>query len=507
MTNRNLIQEQLEEAIEEGDKNIIIKLVETINPNDLGETGSIKFLETLKRARLFPELEMSCKKAISRGNENPRVGKLLAQAQIDQGKLDEAIFNLIDLDQKYEWPVAEKSEIVGLLGRANKQKFVIKNNSKYLEKAINYYKDGWEHKIGDHRWHGINYVALLSRKDRDNSASENNLLVNAVSSEILSEISDLELDKKATAWDYGTAMEASIALNNAGDVFYWAKKYATHSDADAFALGGTIRQLREIWQIGSEGDTGKRLLPVLQYELLQRSGANLKVNQVVFHDGEGFEAVYGDEGPTRLQWFKTLLTKCRAIVKIVKSVDGAGVGSGFLIKASDLKKEWGDKPILITNAHVISDDDDRAFKPNQVQFQLTEIEGQPKYSIGNNLFYSDKSKLDVWISEIEMPEVSDLLGLSFYSPAVPMDEKNVERIYVAGHPGGGDFCVSMYDNDLIGFENHFVHYKSPTHKGSSGSPAMNQDLDAFAVHHRARNDISANEGILLSEILKSINNN
>ena len=505
MHTQETLQAQLEESIDHGDRPRVNELVGLIEPKEIRDIDGIRFLETLKRAKYFPELAVGAEKFTLAGFDQPRITKLRCQALIDQGKLDTAVAVLSDINRKLEWDVEEKSEIVGLLGRANKQRFVLNGDAQYLERAMEFYQSGWDNKVGDHRWHGINFVALLARQDRDNSSNSNNEEIALISSKILEEIEILELDRKATLWDYGTAMEASIATGQENDVFKWAGRYARHPDADSFELGGTIRQLIEIWQY-EKGETEKRLLPVLQFELINRSGSSLNLNQVQFYDGKGFEAVYGNEGPIRLEWFKTLLKKCKSVVKIVHKTDGRGLGSGFVVKGSDFKSGWGDESLLITNAHVVSDDpnEPKAFRPDQVKVEFTEADGCPKFLLGEKVFYSDKNILDVWISKIQSPELNSVLGLSFYSPAIPKSGERVERIYVAGHPGGGDFCVSMYDNDLVGFEHPHVHYKSPTNRGSSGGPAMNSDLDAFAVHHKARDDLSLNQGILLSEVKKMI---
>src|SRR4029078_11234443 len=72
-------------------------------------------------------------------------------------------------------------------------------------------------------------------------------------------------------WDYATRLEAAIAQQDERAILISARKYIQHPDADAFELGSTLRQLKDVWRL--EGtDIGKKLLPVLEYAVLQRAG-------------------------------------------------------------------------------------------------------------------------------------------------------------------------------------------------------------------------------------------
>ncbi len=103
-----------------------------------------------------------------------------------------------------------------------------------------------------------------------------------------------------------------------------------------------------------------------------------------------------------------------------------------------------------------------------------------------------------------MPENIKPLKPSFYPPTVSQTGEKPQRIYVMGHPKGGELAVSIYDNSLVAYENPYVHYRSPTEGGSSGSPVFTRKWNLFAVHHRALKGEQVNEGVLLEPIKEAL---
>lgn len=498
--------EELEVAISFGDESKISELVDSFDPSKVDEIKQIEFLEALKIGRYFYELDSASSTLLETGNNSSKIKKLASQAKIEIGDLEHAENLLSSENIKLDWSHNEKSEIVGLLGRLNKQKYVSTSQTNYLAQSINYYDQGWQNKTNDYRWHGINSIALRARLDRDSSSNKNKSIIERMSKQILDDIKKIEKKGAAQVWDYATAMEASLAISDYDGMIQWAKKYSTNENVGAFQLAGTIRQLDEIWQIGMDPNA-KHLMPVLQYELLNRPGSSVPVESVEFYNGQGFEAFYGTNGTQTMRWFKTLINKGASVVRIKNKASGMGVGTGFLINSSDFFKDHQNKLLLITNSHVVCDDgsEENALHPDKAEVEFTEHDLKPVYNVGSKITSSHRTKLDFWISEINCPENIEALSLSFLNPAIPLDAKFKERIYVVGYPRGGNLSVSMHGNALVGYDLPHVHYKSPTDKGCSGGPAMNEDLDCFAIHHRSRDDLLVNQGILLSEIKSYLN--
>ncbi|HJQ33440.1 MAG TPA: trypsin-like peptidase domain-containing protein [Pyrinomonadaceae bacterium] len=86
-----------------------------------------------------------------------------------------------------------------------------------------------------------------------------------------------------------------------------------------------------------------------------------------------------------------------------------------------------------------------------------------------------------------------------------------ERLYIIGYPEGGDTEYSVYDNHLVACKDHLIHYRTPTERGSSGSPAFGPTgWSVVALHHRGKDKMEplhgesdpyeANEGISILAI-------
>jgi len=92
---------------------------------------------------------------------------------------------------------------------------------------------------------------------------------------------------------------------------------------------------------------------------------------------------------------------------------------------------------------------------------------------------------------------------------------NVQRLYIIGHPAGGDLQFSIEDNHLLGCDDTLLHYRTPTEPGSSGSPVFEaEDWRVVALHHAGSENLAsldgvsgtykANEGIAIRAIKRRI---
>jgi V8-like Glu-specific endopeptidase len=86
---------------------------------------------------------------------------------------------------------------------------------------------------------------------------------------------------------------------------------------------------------------------------------------------------------------------------------------------------------------------------------------------------------------------------------------------VIGHPRGlNQPQFSLQDNLLLDYDRTYVHYRSPTEPGSSGSPVFDNKWALIALHHAGAVDTpklnqrggsyAANEGIRLSAIVEAL---
>lgn len=478
-------------------------LSEHIDPTIFTPTQVKKALGMIRRKRRFVDLEHLAGLFTVAGRTEPIVRRQWAQALLDQNRVEQGLRALTDIAQKVQADPVEGPEVRGLIGRAYKQLYINEGGPDNLRQAIASYEKDWQARRGDYRWQGINLAALIARGKRDGVDLKQTDSLEKIASAVLEDIED----KGATGvWDYATAMEASVALRNQSSALKWAKEYLQHPGADAFEIGSTVRQLREVWQL-EKTPIGEILLPVLEYALLQKEGGSVEpLNLGGKIKKDGFEAVWGDESYVYLQWLDTLYARCNAIARISNTATGAPKGTGFLVPGSMLRAKWGDAPVLLTNSHVISTNaaDEAPLRPGQATAEFTRLPGRPKVVLGNMLFTSPRVQLDVSIFEISPPNGHAPLVPYLDLPEIDPTDPVRPRIYVIGHPGGRELAVSLYDNSLEEYEKQYVRYRSPTESGNSGSPVFDRQLNSFAIHHRAREDKKLNEGILLKEIQSAL---
>ena len=492
---------ELESALEQYRFREVRGLTDQIDPATFDLPQIKKALRLIRRKRLFADLEHAASLFSMAGKDDPIIRRQWCQSLLDQGRVLQALAALNLLSQKYSDEPVEGPEIRGLIGRAYKQLFVEDSDAESLRAAIDAYRFDWERRQGDHRWHGINLVSLLSRAKRDGISIDNAL----DAAEIARQIHDDIEEQGATGiWDYATSMEVAIARQDERAILTSAKKYIQHPDADAFELASTLRQLKEVWRL--EGtDIGNKLLPVLEYAVLQREGGSLHPMQLgKVPVGEGFEAVYGTEATVKLQWIDTLYRSCTAIGRISNAATGDPVGTGFLMSGADLCSGWGSGPFFLTNSHVISLDpvDEAPLRPLQAEIEFTRLNGRPRVRLGELVYSSQRIEMDISVLQIIAPPDAGKLELC---PTLPkISGTSMQRVYVVGHPKGQELAVSLYDNSLAECSQQYVRYRSPTEEGNSGSPVLDRQLSCFAVHHRALKEKQLNEGIALEAIIRAI---
>lgn len=495
---------ELENAVNEFRNEDAANLLGQVNVAEFDDRQINRTLTILRRKRLFPELEATTKKIVDCGKETPLVWRQQTQSLIDQNRVEEAIAILQSLPTEIRNDPRESPELCGLTGRAYKQLFVNGAGQENLQQAIRAYEPCWNNRLGEYRWHGINLVALLARAELDRIDIPVGLNKESIARKILGEIDDLGQD--ITSWDYATAMEASIALKDPASALRWAKDYVRHPSVDAFELGSTLRQMKEIWKL-QDTDLGNKLLPVLEYEFLQRQGAELQVTSLSVEDSGGFQAVYGNEAAVPIAWLESMFERCKAVGRVLRAGTGEAIGTGFLMKGSELCGAWGDATVFVTNAHVISDrpEDMAPLKSGDGLVEFTRIADRPKVDLGNILHSSPKDDLDVTVLQVTPPLGTTMIRPSFYPPLVPGEGQAPQRIYVIGHPGGRELEVTLYDNSIVACsDRRFVHYRSPTEGGHSGSPVFTREWKTIAVHHRTRQELQVNEGVLFEPICEAL---
>src|SRR6185436_19776872 len=112
--------------------------------------------------------------------------------------------------------------------------------------------------------------------------------------------------------------------------------------------------------------------------------------------------------------------------------------------------------------------------------------GEELYEVDDDVVWtSPPAELDAtFLTLKKIPEKAKPLSIhtravDWVKPAPP------PRYYIIGHPDGRDLEIALQDNHLIAYNEHLLHYRTPTEPGNSGSPVFeHEDWRVVALHHR-----------------------
>ncbi|MFP5284469.1 MAG: serine protease [Thermoanaerobaculia bacterium] len=496
------------------------------------EADAVKVLGILRRKRHFELLQRVADAFLQSGQMSPPVRRQYAQALIERGPghWTAAVAVLQDLVAGTAADPEENAEARGLLGRVYKQLYLAggpaARRRRILERSVAAYLDVYRSAPEVHLWHGINAVALLARGRRDGVTLDGAPDPAAIAQEILQTIEDLDQEGTIMYWELATAAEACVALGRTEKALWWILRYVDAPGADAFELASTLRQLTEVWRLDDVNDPGAKLLPLLRSQLLQREGGQVEVKpselpaSVERLDRQdtvegGLEKVFGFEKSVALRWYRTGLDRCRAVGR-VESRTGKGFGTGFLVRGGDLHPRFGDELLLLTNAHVLSNDPQvqSTFGSRHTEAALVTFEVLgTEHEVAEQLWTSPPWELDATLVRLTPGIQAQGRPFSLAPGPIPTADGKL-RVYVIGHPSGRSLEISLHDSTLLDCEDPKVHYRTPTEPGSSGSPVFNEDWDLVALHHAGRDDMprlrkqpgtyAANEGIWIQSIVRKL---
>lgn len=534
--------DKLEKAVDTYDRDGSAKLCDELlsHLRERDDSYPLKHAKTilglLRNRRYFDLMEAVADTLIQNEQEGARVYRMYAQALLDQGHLTSGIYILRSLAERTaeggEFPDPdEHAEALGLLGRAYKDLYVLgrnpsrSRNRKFLEKAIRYYKEIYD----DNKqmiWQGINAVALIRRADSDGIELKDvagaELMANSMATEILAEVKGRRQNKKADTWDYATGLEACVGLQRHDEALEWLTRYLKSDYTSAFELGSTYRQLTQVWQLNPGEPPGDRILPALKAALLEQEGSEIEIgikeanreSLDALGKDAGYEKILGTETFKSFKWFQRCMKRASAVVKIEDSFEDP-VGTGFVVRGADLHPKLGEELLLLTNAHVISEDPDvsRALRPEKAtaRFELWKDGGSPSFKV-HVIWSSPPEKLDATLLRPD-PPIADVNPVPV-TEILPVGEK--QRAYIIGHPQGRKLSFSIHDNHLLDHDDRLLHYRSPTEPGNSGSPIFNDDWELIGLHHSGlakmpklngqEGTYPANEGIWIKAIKSAIGN-
>jgi S1-C subfamily serine protease len=488
-------------------------------------------VQALRNKRMFQLMQKLGDCLIQLGLGTYRIRRQYAQALIDQGIYAGALCILQQIATETGPDInpagaAENAEAVGLIGRVYKQLYVNAGRPTdprvvaLMKDAIDNYRLVYERNPGL-LWHGINLVALTVRANKDQLGLQGLPDPAAIATEILDEIREKHAD--ANVWDFATAIEACIALGKADEALIWTERYI-NSPADAFEIASTLRQFREVWGLDMNSAVGKNILPLLNAALLKREGGSLTISTTELalqkNPEPGYvnnlQAILGNDSFQTYSWYIKGLNACSAVARIGETTD-VGVGSGFLLDGSVISAAYNGQIVLLTNAHVVSDDpkaNHGSLIPGRSVATLETVDKTLALKFKNIICTSPVSDLDYTVLSFDDSSQAELQKhrneICAYTVAGPPVPDSKQRVYIIGHPWGGILRISLQDNIFLACNDRFMQYRTPTVPGSSGSPVFDDNWELIGIHHAGGENMplldplgtygKANEGILIGAI-------
>lgn len=497
------------------------------HPSEL-ESGSVtQLLKTLRGARSFDHLLRVTETLFGVGYEKPPTMIYRAQAMIESGSLDDAEVILIDLlkDAREKELGSTHSEAAGLLGRLNKQRFVleIENNKKV---AGNHLRNAVEFHLGayhfDPVWHGPNIAALAWRAKRE-GIQVDDVDCETFAKKLLASVDDVVAASEATApnaWQKAAQAQAHMALGQ------WDQAASLYDDylkvaSDAFTLNGDYRQLVEIWRLGpDDGHKGADILVSVASRAIQLPNGYMVQDPAMFQrlayragrlQQETYErqpqnienqALIDTSKLMTLKMLTDLHKQSRFVCQIVHAErDARGQlsgGSGFLAHLGFFKN-GASGPVVVTNAHVLAEKPRaKVIGREQGQAKFHNWQGADEianFKIGEILWSSPEKEHDVCIARLEgVPDTLETAPIietpvAYESPDDD-PEQEIGRAYTVGHPQGRGIEFGLETPQVLDHELHVngdgvrrLHYRTPTEPGNSGGPVFHgEDLRIVGIH-------------------------
>jgi V8-like Glu-specific endopeptidase len=194
-----------------------------------------------------------------------------------------------------------------------------------------------------------------------------------------------------------------------------------------------------------------------------------------------------------------------ARISVVEDGRRAGFGTGFLV---------GER-LLLTNHHVLPDVVTATGSFAEFDFEA-DADGVPEpvdpYDLAPDELFVTDPELDYTLVAVAVGSDGRRPGtVHGWLKLIAQQGKIVigEPVNVVGHPDGRPKEIAVRDNALLNQLPQFLHYRTDTEPGNSGSPVFNDQWEVVALHHAGVPDPDgegwiANEGARVSAILRHL---
>ena len=156
-----------------------------------------------------------------------------------------------------------------------------------------------------------------------------------------------------------------------------------------------------------------------------------------------------------------------------------GFGTGFMVSPR----------LLMTNNHVLENSSVASNSIIQFNYYETSPGNTTRpivFTLEPTVFFKTDEELDFTLVAVN-PANSDgfIVKDLGWNPLIRESGKAVvgERVNIIQHPGGEPMQLSLRQNQIIDVLEQFLHYKTDTQPGSSGSPVLNDQWEVAALHH------------------------
>jgi V8-like Glu-specific endopeptidase len=216
-----------------------------------------------------------------------------------------------------------------------------------------------------------------------------------------------------------------------------------------------------------------------------------------------FERIIGSIDLLPIAYFERGARAARSVARVV-TTDGHGhdvsYGTAFLVAPN----------VMLTNHHVLPDAEAAGLSHVEFNYAVG-LDGQMEHIVVADIDptrYLSDEHLDfalVGLADAASNDQRPVLPLIASSAKIINDEP----VAIIQHPGAEPKQVALRNNQVIDLLPEFLHYKTDTKEGSSGSPVLNDQCEVVALHHAGvpQTDPNgtvtwvANEGIRISRIV------
>lgn len=195
----------------------------------------------------------------------------------------------------------------------------------------------------------------------------------------------------------------------------------------------------------------------------------------------GFERVLGRQDFVRMDYLERGARAARSVGRVViRNANGAivGFGTGFLVAPR----------ILMTNNHVLGSQEEAANSLIEFNFQRKldgTLERTVSFPLRPQEFFFTDAALDVTVIAVGETSGEESLSQFGFLPLLGAEGKvaKTEAVNIIQHPNGEEKQLALRENEVIDLLETFIHYRTDTSPGSSGSPVLNDQWEVVALHH------------------------